>query len=76
MFHGNPLHFYQFIRAFKVNVDKICEDPDLKLSRLMQYTGTTGSAKKAIRGCQLIGGESGYTQARSILNSRFGNAHL
>ena len=40
----------------------------------MQYT--SGAAKEAIRGCQLIGGTSGYVQARSILDSRFGNAHL
>ena len=73
-FSGNPLHFHQFIRAFDVNVDKICQDSDLKLSRLMQYT--SGPAKEAIRGCQLIGGETGYYQARSILFSRFGNPHL
>ncbi|XP_038071202.1 uncharacterized protein LOC119740069 [Patiria miniata] len=74
VFDGNPLHYHQFLRAFEVNVDKVCDDSDLKLARLMQYT--SGSAKEAIRGCQLIGGPSGYSQARSILDSRFGNEHL
>ncbi|KAJ8043465.1 hypothetical protein HOLleu_10558 [Holothuria leucospilota] len=74
VFHGNPLHFHQFIKAFEANVDKVCDDDDLKLSRLMQYTA--GPAKEAIRGCQLIGGTGGYAQARSILDSRFGDPHL
>ena len=74
VYHGNPLHYHQFMRAFEVNVGKVCKDPDLKLSRLMQYTA--GPPKEAIRGCQLIGGETGYTRACLILNERFGNAHL
>ncbi|KAJ8048697.1 hypothetical protein HOLleu_01117 [Holothuria leucospilota] len=40
----------------------------------MQYTA--GAAKEAIRGCQLLGGSSGYAQALTVLESRFGNAHL
>ena len=74
IFDGNPLHFHEFIKTFDVNVDSVCEDSDLKMSRLMQYT--SGCAKDAIRGCQLIGGNDGYSQARSILHNRFGNPHL
>ncbi|PIK48339.1 hypothetical protein BSL78_14788 [Apostichopus japonicus] len=74
IFHGNPLHYHQFIRAFEANVDRVCDDNDLKLSRLMQYT--SGSAKEAIRSCQLVGGSSGYAKAISILENRFGNSHL
>ncbi|XP_022104751.1 uncharacterized protein LOC110986831 [Acanthaster planci] len=74
VFDGNPLHYHQFLMAFEVNVDKMGEGSDLKLARLMQYT--SGPAKEAIRGCQLIGGTVGYTQALSILESRFGNKHL
>ncbi|XP_071848513.1 uncharacterized protein [Apostichopus japonicus] len=40
----------------------------------MQYT--SGSAKEAIRSCQLVGGSSGYAKAISILENRFGNSHL
>ncbi|KAG1655535.1 hypothetical protein GQR58_024454 [Nymphon striatum] len=47
---------------------------DFKLARLLQYT--SGVAKEAIRGCQLIGGDTGYQQARSILQERFGNKYL
>ena len=46
VFSGNPLHFHQFMKAFEVNVDKVCEDSDLKLSRLMQYT--SGVAKEVM----------------------------
>ena len=74
IFDGNALHWHQFIKSFDMNVGKICDDPDVCLTRLIQYT--SGSAKEAIRGCLLLGGEAGYRQARSILESRFGNKHL
>ena len=74
VFDGNPLRYHQFIKAFDVNVDRVCTDSDLKLSRLMQYTSSV--AKEAIRGCLLIGGEEGYKEARSLLSERFGNPHL
>lgn len=57
IFNGDPLHYHQFIKAFEQNVDCICSDSDLKLSRLMQYT--SGPAREAIRGCQLVGGDRG-----------------
>ena len=49
-------------------------DGQIKLTRLLQYT--CGSAKAAIRNCAVIGGESGYNQARDILHNRYGNVHL
>ena len=54
--------------------DSTVMDGQVKLTRLLQYT--CGSAKAAIRNCSLIGGESGYSQARDILNNRYGNTHL
>ena len=74
IFSGDPLHYHEFIQTFDHNVDKVCSDGDLKLTRLMQYSA--GPAKEAIRGCQLIGGEKGYDQAKKVLEERFGNAHL
>lgn len=62
------------MKSFDSNVDCVCDDGNLKLTRLMQYTA--GLAKDAIRGCSLIGGDKGYQQARSILETRFGNPHL
>ena len=73
-FDGNPLQYHQFINSFDQNVDRICKDGDMKLTRLLQYT--SGEAKEAIRVCQLIGGDEGYEEAREMLENRFGNAHL
>ena len=74
VFDGNPLHYHAFIKSFDANVDKVCSDPDLKLTRLLQYV--SGSALEAVRCCLLIGGVSGYSQARNILEARFGNSYL
>ena len=73
-FDGNPVRYHSFIKSFDANVDKVCQDPDLKLTRLLQYV--TGTALEAVRSCQLIGGLKGYDRARGILKSRFGSSHL
>ena len=73
-FDGNPLEYLTFIAVFDEVVDNTVMDGQLKLTRLLQYT--SGSAKAAIRNCSLIGGESGYSQARDILHNICGNAHL
>ena len=73
-FDGNPLEYLTFIAVFDEVVDNTVMDGQLKLTRLLQYT--SGSAKAAIRNCSLIGGESGYSQARDILHNIYGNAHL
>ena len=49
-------------------------DDQVKLTRLLQYM--TGDAAIALRSCALIGGSSGYAQAREVLKSRFGSSHL
>lgn len=74
VFSGDPLRWHEFISAFDANVGNVCSDPDVKLTRLLQYTSL--SAKNSIRGCLLIGGQKGYDQARDILSSRFGNPHI
>ena len=70
-FDGNPLEFQSFMAIFDEAVSSKVSDDQIKLTRLLQYT--TGPAKAAIRNCALIGG---YTQARDILQKRFGNEHL
>ena len=67
-FDGNPLEYLTFIAVFDEVVDSTVMDGQVKLTRLLQYT--SGSAKAAIRNCALIGGESGYSQARDILHNR------
>jgi hypothetical protein len=74
VYDGNPLSYHQFISSFDANVDKMCDDPDLKLSRLLKFT--SGEAKEALQGCLLIGGVDGYSEARSILSELFGDPHL
>ena len=73
-FSGDPLTYHSFCATFDENVGDVCDDGAAKLSRLLQFTD--GAAKKAIRSCSIIGGNEGYTQARKILLSRFGNPHL
>ena len=73
-FDGNPKEFQSFVAIFDEGVTSKVSDDQIKLTRLLQYT--TGPAKAAIRNCALIGGRAGYTQARDILQKRFGIEHL
>ena len=66
-FDGNPLAYLTFIAVFAEVVDNNVMAGHIKLTRLLQYT--CGSAKAAIRNCALIGGESGYNQARANLHN-------
>ena len=73
-FDGNPSNFQTFLAVFDELVDKVTDDGQMKLTRLLQYTA--GVAKGAMRNCALIGGERGYRQARENLTNRFGNPHI
>ena len=73
-FDGNPVRYHSFIKSLDANVDRVYQDPDSKLTKLLQYV--TGTALEAIRSCTLIGGLKGYDRARGILKSRFGSSHL
>ena len=72
-FDGNPLEYQAFVATFDEMVENKTSDDQIKLTRLLQYT--TGAAKQAIKYCALVGVHDGYSQARAILNSRFGNKH-
>ena len=74
IFSGNPLKYLSFIRAFDVNVDWLCSDPDSKIARLLQYTG--GEAHEAIISAQITGGREGYTHARDTLKELYGSNSL
>ena len=74
VYMGDPLRYHHFMKSFDLNVEDVCSDSNVKLTRLVQYTG--GAAKEAIRGCLLISGDKGYQRVRAILESRFGNSHL
>ena len=70
-FSGDPMKYHGFIAMFEDSVEKYCKDGGARLTRLLQYTD--GAAKQAIYGCAVVGGSDGYTQARKILETRFGN---
>ena len=72
-FSGDALSYHSFIKSFKVNVEKLCSDPDARLARLLQYTD--GQAKEAIKSSVYVGGEKGYKQALSTLEDLFGSKH-
>ncbi|XP_076043748.1 uncharacterized protein LOC143026852 [Oratosquilla oratoria] len=74
VFEGNPLEYNLFMTIFDELVDSKVSDPQIKLTRLLQYT--KGPAKAAIKNCALVGNSAGYVQARDILKRRFGNSHL
>jgi hypothetical protein len=74
VFNGDPLKYHSFMATFEEVVLKATKDGSSRLTRLLQYT--SGKAKEAIRSCALLGGSSGYAQARDILERRFGNDHL
>ena len=73
-FDGDPLMYQSFVSTFNELVDKKTDDAQIKLTRLLQYT--TGPAKESIKYCAIVGGQDGYSQARSILSTRFGNKYL
>ena len=70
-FSGNPLDYHAFIRSFMVNVDKVCDDADSKLTRLLSYV--EGPAYEAIKGHQIVGGKIGYESALAKLRELYGD---
>ena len=73
-FDGSPRKYHTFLAVFNECVDSVISDPQIKLTRLLQYT--KGRAHEAIESCALIGGEEGYTKARQILHNRFGDEFI
>ena len=74
VFNGDPSEYHTFMSVFDGNIDSKIDDPQIKLTRLIQYT--KGAAKTAIKSCILIGGADGYSKARGILRKRFGNDYV
>ena len=73
-FAGDPADYHTFISAVDETIHIKIDDPQIKLTQLIQHT--SGVAKSAIKNCILIGGAGGYDKARDILHNRFGNDHL
>lgn len=73
-FDGDPLKYHAFLRTFDVIVERTCADPDARLARLI--SATTGPARDAILGTQVLGGREGYDQAKKTLAELFGADQL
>ncbi|XP_077868099.1 uncharacterized protein LOC144357932 [Saccoglossus kowalevskii] len=73
-FDGDPVAYPNFIKNFEVNIEQLVKDDNVKLSYLIQHC--TGAAKEAIRSCVILPPERGYTEARKILSTSFGQKHV
>ncbi|KAF7260300.1 hypothetical protein EG68_02285 [Paragonimus skrjabini miyazakii] len=73
-FSGNPMDYWGFIRSFMSSVDRYTNDFANRLSYLIQYCD--GEALDAIKGCTVLEPESGYNEAISILQHRFGQPYV
>ncbi|KAF7258358.1 hypothetical protein EG68_03783 [Paragonimus skrjabini miyazakii] len=73
-FSGNPMDYWGFIRSFMSSVDRYTDDFANRLSYLIQYCD--GEALDAIKGCTVLEPESGYNEAISILQRRFGQPYV
>jgi len=72
-FDGDPLKYFSFIRLFEANVERDSVDSSSRLARLMQYC--TGKARQVIAGCAVMSPDEGYSRAKALLKSRFGNEY-
>ena len=59
---GDPSEYHTFMSVFDENIHSKIDDPQIKLTRFIQYTG--GAAKTAITKCILIGGADGNSKVR------------
>ena len=69
-FSGVPTKYFQFIKTFEVNVERVIEDANHRLLLLIQHC--EGEARKLIEFCLMLDPQKGYRQAKSILNDNFG----
>ncbi|KAF7240843.1 hypothetical protein EG68_11280 [Paragonimus skrjabini miyazakii] len=73
-FTGNPMDYWGFMRSFMSSVDRYTDDFANRLSYLIQYCD--GEALDTIKGCTVLEPESGYNEAISILQRRFGQPYV
>ncbi|KAL6470524.1 hypothetical protein MHYP_G00216430 [Metynnis hypsauchen] len=64
VFHGDPLEFRSFIKAFKHAIDARADSSADKLYFLEQYT--RGEPKELVKSCQHMPEERGYPEALSF----------
>ncbi|XP_038050892.1 uncharacterized protein LOC119724042 [Patiria miniata] len=72
-YEGDPLKFWEFWRAFEVNVDSTTISNAAKLTRLLHYC--KGEARRVIQACSVMESTQGYARAKTLLKERFGNKY-
>ncbi len=72
-YDGEPLKFWEFWRAFEINVDSTSIPDAAKITRLLHYC--KGDARKVIQACSVMESTKGYLRAKALLKERFGNKH-
>lgn len=71
LFHGDPLEFRSFMKAFKHSFDSRADSSADKLYFLEQYT--RGEPRDLVRSCQHMPDDRGYAKAMRLLHEKFGN---
>ena len=69
-FDGNPLDYWNFVKAFENSIERNTSSESKKLMYLLQYT--SGDTKKTIKCCLVMDTSQGYQMARKLLEERFG----
>ena len=73
VFTGDPTEYHYFLVVFEEVVEKKIDDARGMLTRLIKYTG--GEPKEMIKHCIQQPANTGYKNARSLLEQKYGNPH-
>lgn len=71
VFHGDPLEYRSFLRAFIHAIDKRADINIDKLYFLEQFT--RGEPRNLVKSCQHMPADHGYTEAVRLLQNKYGN---
>ena len=73
-FSGNCKEFYSFLKCFDLNIDSVCDDPEFKLTCLLE--NTSGHPHEMIESCVFMSKNEGYKTARKRLEDKYGDKNL
>ena len=73
-FSGDPLSYWNFIRAFTSGVVRYTSDATNRLSYLLHYC--EGEAHELIEHCSMLSPDTGYNEALRILEEEFGDPRV
>ena len=71
VFHGDPLEYQTFIHAFESLVEAKTTNGTERLHYLEQYT--SGEVKELVRSCHFMAPNTGFVQAKRLLQKRYGD---